>query len=180
MGVRRLVAAAAVAALAGCSGVAPDGTPGASPSSDPFLEPRETDATGPLVDLGAGESFETGWRYAIYPREAGWCTQLEVTGAVTSRCEDLLPSGDETFGSIGRETSDITGATVFDGVVTEDVATVWLVFGPTARIPATLMALEGAGPDGQAFVGVVPASQTLTHMQALALNGQVLETLDLR
>ena len=177
---RRAVAAAALAALAGCSGAAPDATPGASPGSDPFLEPREAGATGPLVELGDGESFETGWRYAIYPREAGWCTQLEVTGAVTSRCDDLLPSGDETFGTIGRETSDITGASVFDGIVTEDVATVWLIFGPTERIPATLMELEDAGPDGQAFVGVVPVSRTLTHMQALALNGQVLETLDLR
>jgi hypothetical protein len=176
--VSRPACAAALAAvvLVGCT--IGGGTP--EPTADGFLEPQGDEATGPLVEVGSGDAFDTPWRYGIYPTEAGWCTQIEVTGTVTSHCEDVLPVADAAFGAIGQEPSEAAGTEAVDGVVIGEIVTVWLVFETGARLPATMMSLEEAGLEEKAFVGVVPPDETVTHLQALALSGEILETVDLR
>jgi hypothetical protein len=39
--------------------------------------------------------------------------------------------------------------------------------------------LDPAGLEGVAFVGVVPEDMTVTHVQAMAASGEVLETYEL-
>ncbi len=173
-----LALALVAVAVVGCGPISGDETLAAT--GDAFLEPQGEEATGALVEVGSGDAFETPWRYGIYPTEPGWCTQIEVTGTVASQCVDVLPTGDAAFGAIGQSTSEEAGTEAVDGVVIGEIATVWLVFETGARLPATLMSLDQAGLEEKAFVGVVPPDETLTHLQALALSGEILETVDLR
>jgi hypothetical protein len=174
---RRLVASTAlVAALAACGG--PDVSP--TPSGDPFERPQGDEATGPVVELDAETVLDTSWRYGTYPTDDGPCVQIDVDGEVSARCDDVLPAEGQVFGGLGQRASPATGATVVDGVVAEGVQTVWLIGDGNARTPAIMMPLEDDGIEGTAFVGVLPADVTLTHLQAVAFNGDVLETLDLR
>lgn len=168
-------------ALAGCSvgETTPAPTSAPIPAGDPFEEPQGDPASGPVVEVGDGSAFETPWRYAMYPADEGWCVQIDTGDAVDARCDDVLPAEGEVLGSIGVRTVEGTGATVVDVIAITEVATVWLVTGPAGRVPAV-----GMPPpdeiDGQAWVGVLPGDLTLTHVQAVGFNGQVLETVDLR
>lgn len=166
-------------ALVGCSGLDRMPTPAPTPTGDPFEQPQGDPASGPVVEVGAGSAFETPWRYAMYPTDEAWCVQIEAGGAVDARCDDVLPADGEVLGSIGVRTAAGNGATVVDVVATTEVATVWLVTGPAGRVPAVGMPPPDA-IDGQAWVGVLPGDLTLTHVQAVGFNGQVLETVDLR
>lgn len=175
----RLALLAMVLALAGCAGAEGTPTPTTTPSGDPFERPQGDPATGAVVAIGEGTVFDTGWRYAMYPTEDGWCAQIDVDDAIDSRCDDVLPGEGEVLGSVGVRTADSSGATVVDVMATTEVATVWLVSGPTARIPATGMPPPD-GVEGQAWVGVMPEDAPVTHVQAVGFNGQVLDTVDLR
>ena len=57
--------------------------------------------------------------------------------------------------------------------------TVWIIDEQLGRIPATLMPLDEAGLTGQAFVGFMPPDGTATHIQAVALSGEILATYEL-
>lgn len=174
---RMAVAIVAALVLVACSEAAPALTP--SPT-DAFLVPREGDASGPLVELGAGDAFESAWRFGAYPTEDGGpCLQLDVDGVVDARCDDLLPAGDEAFGSVGVVTAEATGATFIEGVAAEPVATVWLIAADQRRAPARFFSLAEAGTDARAFLGAVSAEVRITHVMAVALNGQVLQTYEL-
>jgi hypothetical protein len=179
----RAVALALVMALAACGSTAPGPTElGASPTpADAFLRPQgPEEATGPVEELRSGTAFDTDWRLGIYPTADGWCIQLSVVGLVSARCGDPEPDADAVFRSVATQTSEATGATVVDGIVSEQVATVWLVAANQQRVPAMLASLEGQGIEGQAFVGLMPPGLEVTHLQAVALNGAILETVDLR
>jgi len=143
------------------------------------IEAQGARATGPIVELDSGEAFGTGWRYAIYPSDDDWCTQLETVDLVTTGCGDLLPSGDGAFGSVAQGSSEATGVHVIEGTVTEETATVWLIGENNLRMPALLMPLDDAGLEGHAFLGFAPADATPTHVMAVKLNGEVLETYEL-
>ena len=170
-------AALTVAILAtACSGPTPEVT--AAPT-DAFLEPAGDPATGPLGELGAGSAFESDWRFGIYPTDAGWCLQLAVDDVVSARCDDLVPEDEAAFGSVGVRTSEATGVTIVDGIVTEEVATVWVIGESQGRLPAQLFPLTDWEVDGQAFLGFAPAEMRLTHVMAVAWNGAVLETYEL-
>jgi hypothetical protein len=174
----RLALMAVALALAGCSGAEGTPTPSPTPSGDPFEQPQGDPATGPVVAVGEGSAFEAGWRYAMYPTDDGWCAQIDLEPAVEARC-DVLPADGEVLGTIGVRTLEGNGSTVVDVIATAEVATVWLVSGPAGRVPAVGMPPPD-GVDGQAWVGVLPGDAPLTHVQAVAFNGQVLETVDLR
>jgi hypothetical protein len=167
-----------VIALAGCNG-APAETPDPAAIPDGPLEARDVEATGPIVELGANVMEGIGWRYAIFPSELGWCTQLETVTGATVRCGAVEPAGDESFVryEAGVEVRD--GVTAIEGIVGDDVATVWLTLAGGARAPALLMPLEEADLAGQAFLRLVPPDVVVTHLQAVALSGEILETIEL-
>jgi hypothetical protein len=150
--------------------------PAAIPSGP--IEAHGEEPTGPIVEVGSGQLQGIGWRYVVYPAEEGWCTQLETPSVVTSACGDPVPAGDQAFGSVGHGDGE-GDTTAVDGIVSADTATVWLIGEGGRRSPATLMSLEEAGLEAQAFVGFAPPGVTLTHLQAVAWNGRVLETYEL-
>ena len=53
-----------------------------------------------------------------------------------------------------------------EGVVTDDIVTVWIIDEEQGRVPASCMPLDDAGLEGQAFLGFMPAGGTPTHIQA--------------
>ena len=180
MGVRRSVAAIALALVAttGCTAVRVE-TPDPAAIPDGPLEAMGGDATGPVVELGSGVSEGLGWRYAIYPSGEDWCTQLEMVEFTGASCGDILPVDDAAFGGVGRGEPRANEVTPIEGIVTAETVTVWLVADDGRRAPAMLMPLEPAGLEGQAFVAFVPPDTTITHLQALAISGEVLETYEL-
>lgn len=168
----------AVVLVGGCtiaSVETPD--PAAVPSGPLGVPP---DATGPAVELGSGQAEGLGWRLAIAPSGNDWCTELEVAGTALGGCGDLLPQGDAAFGSVGSTDMGPNGTQVVEGIAAERVVTVWLVENDTQRrFPATLMPLDPAGVDGVAFVGFVPADMEVTHLLAVAMSGEILDTYEL-
>ena len=175
---RTHAAALLLVALAGC-GVTSVETPDPAAIPDGPLEAHGAPATGPVVELGSDVSAGLGWRYAIYPSDDGWCTQLEMGSAAAAGCGDILPIGDEAFGSVGQGNAMADGVTPIEGIVTAETVTVWLLADDGRRMPVTLMSLEPAGLEGQAFLALVPADTTITHLLALAISGEVLETYEL-
>ena len=161
--------------LGGCA-VTPVETPNPSEVPSGTLRPQGGEPTGQIVELGQGVALDHGWRYALYPSDDGWCTQLEMVGVASTRCGDALPVGDDVFGGFGS--GEVAGIQTVDGFVTADVATVWLIGEDNVRAPATLMSLEPAGLEHLAFVGFAPSDIVLTHLMAVAANGDVLETIE--
>ena len=64
-------------------------------------------------------------------------------------------------------------------MVTNDIVSVWIIDEKVGKIAATLMPLDEAGLEGQAFLGFMPADGTPTHIQALAMSGEILQTYEL-
>jgi hypothetical protein len=150
--------------------------PAAIPSGS--IQPEGAPATGPIVELGSGRLIDRGWRYSTYPSEDGRCMQLELAGVTSTGCGDPLPAAGEVFGGIGH--GEVGGVTAIEGVAAEEVATVWIVLESGLRVPAALLPLDEAELDGSAFLALIPAGESVTHVQAVALNGEVLDTIDLR
>ena len=177
---------AAALTLAGCAAT-PAETPAETPAATPepaaiptgTLQPHGAAATGDIVELGQGQALDVGWRYAIYPSDEGWCTQLETAGVTAAGCGSTLPSGENAFGSVSIGELAPGGVTTVEGMVSGETATVWMIGEGDARAPAVLMSLEPAELDGRAFLGFAPADVVLTHLQAVAENGDVLETYEL-
>jgi hypothetical protein len=172
---RRAAALLLVVVAAGCT-VAPAESidPAAVPSAS-LVARGEEPATSAIVELGSGTTQGIGWRYSIYESASGWCRQLETASATSVGCGDPLPAEGAAFGGIGS--SD--GGPV-EGIVSEDVATVWLVDGRSnLRVPAQMLTLEEAGLPGSAFIGFAPADLQVSHLQAVALSGEILETYEL-
>ena len=165
-------------AITGCTAV-PVETPDPAAIPDGPLEAMGDDATGPVVELGDGVGEGFGWRYAIYPSDDDWCTQLEMVEFTAASCGDIVPVDDAAFGSVGRGEPRSNGVTTIEGIVTAEIFTVSLIADDGRRMPATLMSLEPAGLEGQAFVAFVPPDTIITHLQALAMSGEVLETYEL-
>jgi hypothetical protein len=171
---------AAAVALAGCT-VTPVETldPATIPSGEPVAHGPDA-ASGEIVELGSGQTLGIGWRYLIYPSAEGECLQLETVEVITTECGDMLPNGDGGFGSVGRAGLE-SNPNIITGITSAETATVWLIAGGGTRVaPAILMPLEPAGLEGQAFVGFAPRDVTLTHVMALAISGEVLETYELQ
>jgi hypothetical protein len=176
MGVARGAAALAlVASLLGCT-VAPVASvdPAAVPASS--LVPRgDEPATGPIVELGSGTTLGVGWRYSIYESASGWCRQLETASATSVGCGDPLPTDDAAFGGVGSSEDGPV-----EGIVSEETITVWLVDGRSGgRVPAMTLSLEETGLAAKAFVGFAPDDIEVSHLQAVAANGEILETFEL-
>jgi hypothetical protein len=169
-----LVVAGLVSACAIATVETPD--PAAIPTGS--LEVRGPEPTGPVVEVGSDNTLGYGWRYAVYPSDDGWCTQLETGIVTTTGCGEILPAGGRAFGSVAVGDPLPGGETIVDGITSPETATVWLI-ADAGRLPATLMSLEEAGLDGQAFVGFLPPDVAITHVMAVAFNGEVLETYEL-
>jgi hypothetical protein len=136
------VAALLGALAAGCGIATMDQRDPAEIPAGPLV--AGSDATGPIVELGRGRTLGIGWRYAIYPSADGWCTQLEMTSVSSSGCGDLLPPEGIAFGSVGSGALS-EGPTPVEGIVSAEVAEVWLVTSSGQRIETTLMPLAKAG-----------------------------------
>ena len=155
---------------------APD--PGMIPSGPP--SPAAEEATGPVVEVGSGRVADIGWRYVVYESASGVCTQFETVEVTSTGCGALLPEEGRAFGGVGQLESQPGGIRPIEGIVTSEIFTVWLIDESSgARLPAILMPLEEAGLDAQAFVGFPPEGMTVTHLQALRMNGEILETYEL-
>lgn len=155
---------------------APD--PQVIPSGPP--SPAGDEATGPVVEVGSGRVSDIGWRYVVYESASGVCTQFETVAMTSTGCGSLLPEEGRAFGGVGQLESQPGGIRPIEGIVTSEIFTVWLIDeGSGARLPAILMPLEEAGLEGQAFVGFAPEGMTVTHLQALRMNGEILETYEL-
>lgn len=162
-------------AIVGCTSPPPASVDPAAVPSGSLTDRGEEPATGPIVELGGGSTLGIGWRYSIYPSESGWCRQLETAAATSVGCGDPLPADGAAFGGVGS-----TDGGPVEGIVNAETATVWLVDGRTnGRVPATMLSLEEAGLPGSAFVGVAPPEIEVTHLLAVAFNGEILETFEL-
>jgi hypothetical protein len=174
-----VVLATLLVVLVACTvaqGETPD--PAAIASGDPVAKGGEP--TGPVTELGSGEAFDLAWRYVIYESDDGWCTELQMTEVISTGCgPDLLPAEGEHIGSAGALPPLENGATPVEGVVTNDIVTVMIIDEERGRLPATLMPLDEAGLEGKAFLGFMPADGTPTHIQAVALSGEILQTYEL-
>ena len=156
--------------LAGCDDAAPDATLTPSPSPTPEL-----------TEVGGGPVLESDWSYAVGTDDGEVCTRLEVAGATSTRCGELLPGADAVVGELGYGPDGYDEAHVVEGFIRDEVVTVWLIgAGGQYRIPAVVMSIDEAGiEDGRAFVGFARADVELTHLQAVAVNGDVLQTIEL-
>jgi hypothetical protein len=169
---------AAVLLLTGCS-VASVETPDPAAVPSGSIGAHAAPATGPIVEVGSDSTLGIGWRFSVYPSADGWCTQLE-TGIVTrAGCGEILPEEGSAFGSVGTGDPLDGGVTVTEGIASAETVTVWLIAEDGRRSPATMLSLEEAELDAQAFVGFAPADVVVTHVMAVAFNGEVLETYEL-
>ena len=174
------VAAILLAVLGACTAAqveTPD--PAAIPSGEPVA--RGGEPTGPVTVLGSGESSPgIGWRYLIYESADGWCTELQMSEVTSTGCgPDLLPAEGDHIGSAGALAPLESGVTPVEGVVSNDIVTVMIIDEERGRLPATLMPLDDAGLEGKAFLGFMPADGTPTHIQAVAISGEILQTYEL-
>ena len=160
----------AASILGGCGDDAPDGSPMASPT--PAVS---------FTQVGDGSVLESEWSYGVGMDGDAWCTRLQVAGTASSRCGDLLPADGQTFGELGHGPDEYTDAQVIEGFVGADAVTVWFIGDRGQyRIPAVLMPLDEVGlADVHAYVGFALADVTLTHLQAIARNGDILQTVQL-
>ncbi len=170
---------AATAILAACTiATVETADPAVIPSGPP--QAGGADPTGPIVELASGRVSGIGWRYLIYESADGLCTQFETGDLTTTGCGDPLPEEGSTFGAVAHGGVDSPGLRPIEGMVTDEVATVWLVGEDDGtHVPAKLMPLDEAGLEGQAFIGFIPEGATVTHLQAVKLNGEILETYEL-
>ena len=152
--------------------------PAAIPSGEPVAIGAE--ATGPVTELGTGQAFDLGWRYVIYESADGWCTELQMTEVTGTGCgSDLLPPEGEHLSAVGALDPLENGVTPVEGVVSNEIVTVFIIDQQRGRLPATLMPLDEAGLTGQAFIGFMPADGTPTHVQAVAMSGEILATYEM-
>jgi len=171
----RMLVAFLALALAGCSlvrEVEPD--PAAIPAGP--LEALGGEPTGPLIELGSGRTFGIGWRYSIYESDEGWCTQLETVSVSSSSCGTLIPL-DSVFGGIGFS-GPSDGPAPVEGIVSPEIAEVWIETSTGARFETTLMSLAEAGLDDKAFVGFGPANDPIISVTALDADGNLLGTFE--
>jgi hypothetical protein len=167
----------------GCGIARLDGGPDAAEIPGGPVEAIGAEAIGPVTEVGTGRTLGIGWRYAIFESTDGMCTQLELSSQTSTGCGPLplLAEGSHLgwiSGGGGPDDSAV-GPTPYDGVVSSDVAEVWLRTESGGRIATTLMSLAGAGLDAKAFVGVAPGDQSVTGVVAVDADGEELETFDL-
>jgi hypothetical protein len=179
---RTLNAVLVAVVIAACGAEAPAVTP--TPEATPVPTPavHGPPATGAIIELGDGTAHELPWRYAVYPSDDGWCLQLDFGAFAGISCGTTEPAEGETFGSVNvTETGEDVQLEAIDGVVSAEAATVWLVAdgGRGRRMPALLVPLDEAGIDAQAFLGLPPPGMNVTHLQAVAFNGRILQTYEL-
>jgi hypothetical protein len=135
------------------------------------------DPTGPVTELDSGQAFDLDWRYVTYESADGWCTELQMAEVTSTGCgpDRELPEGEHLAG-VGVMDALESGVTPVDGIVSDEIVTVFIIDQQQGRVPATLMPLEEAGLSGQAFIGFMPSDGTVTHVQAVALSGEILGT----
>ncbi len=152
-----------------------------TPDPDAFLSGEPVaigaDPTGPVIELDSGEAFDRDWRYVVYESADGWCTELQMAEVTTTGCgpDRELPEGEHLLG-VGVLEPLESGVTPVEGIVSDEIVTVFLIDEQQGRVPARLMPLDEAGLEGQAFIGFMPADGTVTHVQAVALSGEILDT----
>ena len=168
--------------MTGCGIARLDGGPDAAEIPGGPVEAIGAEAIGPVSEVGTGRTLGIGWRYAIFESNDGICTQLELSSQTNTGCgpPPLLAEG-SVIGWIsdGGGPDPDAGPRPYDGVVSSDVAEVWLRTESGGRIATTLMSLAEAGIDGKAFVGFAPGDQSVTGVVAVDADGEELETFDL-
>ena len=162
----------AALALASCQIVQVE-TPDLAAVPSGSLEAAGAAAIGPITELGSGSTVGIGWRLATFESNDGWCLQLEMQAVTQAGCGQVPPEEGSAFGLISHS------GPIVHGVASEETATVFLIIDSLGRVPATMMALDEAGLAGHAFVGIAPADANVTHVMAVKLNGEILETYEL-
>jgi hypothetical protein len=163
--------------LSGCwiaSADRPD--PAAIPTGPPTA--MRPPAQGPVIVVGTGRSEGVGWRYSIYESARGTCTQLELVDVASTGCGDLLPVEGGAFGSVGTSAAG-TSARYVEGIVSDEVADLFVEMANGERQLVALMSLEPAGHEEQAFVAFIPAGATPDHLVAEDAEGMQLGTFEI-
>jgi hypothetical protein len=176
---RALVGLALAACLAACSVervTEPD--PGAIPSGPPQAMGGDP-PIGPVIEVGRGLSGEIGWRYSVYRTAGGVCTQLETAAVAATGCGIQQPVFETAIAGAGKNELP-SGATIVEGMVSPDAAEIWLQLDDGRRISGTLMALDPAGLEAQAFVVIAEPGGSLHSVVALDEGGSELDAYDLR
>jgi hypothetical protein len=168
-----------VLALAACTvAVVETPDPGAIPTGP--LEAAGDDATGPVLEVDSDVVAGIGWRLLFYESADGQCLQFETVSLAETGCGPLLPEEGDAFGSVAAADTENAGLRPIHGIVSADIATVFLIDDETQeRVPAKLVSLEEAGVDASAFIGFQPEGMTITHLQAIKLSGEIVETYEL-
>ena len=173
------VGAILLVALAACTVTRVEETdPAAVPSGEPVAQGGEP--TGPVTLLGSGGPSELGWRYIIYESADGWCTELQMAERTSTSCgPDLLPADGDSIGSAGALDPLESGITPVEGVVTNDIVTVWIVDEERGPSPGPAHAARRRRPGGPGLPRLHAAGRTPTHILALAMSGEILQTYEL-
>jgi hypothetical protein len=82
------------------------------------------------------------------------------------------------FGGVGSSGAS-DGPAPIEGIVSSEVAEVWIEDSTGERFETTLMSLAAAGLDHKAFVGFGPENVPVISVVALDADGYVIETYDL-
>lgn len=126
---------------------------------------------GPTIELGRGTTLGVDWRYAVYPSDIGWCTQIDhgPGGGGGSACGgQLIPAGPLTLTGAGSGT-DMPN--YVEGIASDDVAAVWAETADGERAPAILMSLAPAGFEGQVVIAWLSPDDDWESVVALGADG---------
>jgi hypothetical protein len=175
--IRPLVAALGLLLMTGCWATS-IGSPdiGAIPTGPP--PEGGPQAQGPITVVGTGRSEGIGWRYSTYEAADGMCVQLEITNLASTSCGDLLPIEGSAFGSVGANDLATTARNV-EGIVSSEVAQLYLELTDGQRLPIQLLSLEAAGYDDQAFVYFLPDAARPSQLVAEDAGGEPLGTFEI-
>ncbi len=170
---RLLAIAASALVLAGCWAAQVQQPPdrGQIPDGPAVAPPGMPEPVGPVTEIGRGRSLGIGWRYLIYESVDGTCTTLETGNGASSACGgDVETAVPLMVNGISSSTQD---PHIVDGLVSDDVAEVWLEGPGGNRLQAVLMPLARAGLEGQVFVAFVPRDVSYDSVVALDATGEV-------
>ena len=151
--------------------------PAAIPTGPPTAMGPE--ARGPVIVVGTGRSEGVGWRYSIYESADGACNQLELVDVASTGCGELLPPVGGAFGSVGTSGATGTAVRYVEGIVSSEVAELFVEMANGERQLVALMSLEPAGYEGQAFVAFIPQGATPDRLVAQDVGGRSLGTYEI-
>jgi len=130
--------------------------------------------TGPMIEIGRGQSLGIGWRYLVYESAEGTCTVVEQDGGGGGGCGGEVGPGPGSSAIGLMSMGSGTGSpTTVEGFATDEVAEVWIERADGERVRAELMSLAPAGKEGAIFLAFVPEGR-LRQVVALSATGETI------